>query len=201
MLTSDKQITTAEYWNKVYTGANKDAKVDASNTRRPVNSFDRFSWVAQYAEGDLVLGVGSGHAHIEKRIREKHPDWGILATDQAARAISVANFNPYLIFDAYQLPTPKQIFADEIGDKWNTVIIAQAMEYLERPEAFMKEAARVAEKIIITLPIGEMSKWSQLRIYTEENVREFLEPFGKIEIFDRQGDILLVKLNLTKKPD
>ena len=79
MKTDNKEICTPEYWNKIYTGKNDNAAQDASNTKRPPNPFDRFSWVAKHAEGTAVLGIASGHAHIEKRIRAANPSWNIIA--------------------------------------------------------------------------------------------------------------------------
>lgn len=189
MLTTDKTITTREYWAKVYTGKNDNAKVDASNTVRPANPFDRFSWVAQYAEGLQVLGVASGHAHIEKRIKALHPDWKVVASDQTKAAKEVANYSPYLIMDAYNIQLP--------GKLMDTIICCQAMEYMDDQDRFLKEAQRVARKLLITVPIGEMAKWSQLRIYTEENVRELLATYGTIEVFERHDDLLLVKLKFN----
>lgn len=189
MLTNDKSITTPEYWSKVYAGQNDNAKVDASNTKRPANAFDRFGWVAGHAEGPHVLGVASGHAHIEKRIQAMHDDWKIIASDMTADAHKVARFDPYIIMNAYNIGVP---------DKWaNTIICAQAMEYMDNQDRFLKEAQRVARKLLITVPIGEMAKWSQLRIYTEENVRELLAPYGTIEVFERHDDLLLVKLKFN----
>jgi ubiquinone/menaquinone biosynthesis C-methylase UbiE len=190
MLTDNKEITTPEYWNKVYTGAHNNAKVDASNTKRPANAFDRFSWVAQYAEGPNVLGVASGHAHIEKRIKAAHPDWIVMASDQSTGAKLAANYNSfYMIIDAYHTG-----FSEK---SWDTLICCQAIEYMDAQERFLHEAKRVARKLLITVPIGEMDKWSQLRIYTEENIKELLQPFGNIEVFERQGDLLLVKLKFN----
>jgi len=186
MLTDNKEITTPDYWNKIYTGKNDNAPVDASNLKRPANAFDRFQWVADHVEGTAVLGVASGHAHIEKRIRAQHKDWNIIASDQAEDALTVTDFRPYRVFSAYKLP-----FVDGAFD---TVVCAQAMEYMDNQKAFLDEARRVARFLVITVPIGEMTKWSQLRIYTEENIRELLNPYGAIKVFDRQGDLLLVKL-------
>lgn len=193
MLRIDDEITQPDYWNKIYDGKNDNAKVDASNTKRPANSFDRFSWVAKYAEGPRILGVASGHAHIEKRIRAAHPDWYVVASDQAVQAAKVANYpGPYWFIDAYHLPFAS--WPAETKVEWNMIIIAQAMEYLKDDRHFLSRACQVAKKIIITVPIGEMEKWSQLRIYTEENMRELVQEFGTIEVFERQGDLLLIKL-------
>ena len=186
MLTNNKEITTPTYWNKVYAGENNNAAVDASNTVRPPNTFDRFEWVAQYAEGPKVLDIGSGHAHICKRIRSKYWEWEIIASDQTIAAMRVAKYQPYQIFSAYEIPFQDKYF--------QTIIATQCLEYMEFQEKFLDEAKRVANKLLITVPINEMEKWSQLRIYTEENVRELLRPYGTIEEFKRHDDLLMVKL-------
>lgn len=186
MLTNNLEITSAEYWNKIYSGNNDGAKVDASNTTRPANPFDRFGWVAAHAEGPTVFGIASGHAHIEKRIKALHPDWYVQASDQAVAAVAVANYPTYIICSAYATPWKDKTF--------RTVICTQAMEYMEDQEKFLFEASRIADILLITVPIGEMKKWSQLRIYTEENVRELLTRFGQIILMERHDDLLLVKL-------
>lgn len=189
MLTNDKEITKPDYWNKIYQGNNDNAKVDASNTVRPPNPFDRFGWVAKYAEGPNVLEIAAGHAHISKRIKAAHPLWDVIASDQAQDAVKVANYKPYFIFSAYSIP-----YEDK---RFNTIICAQALEYMEDLHMFFGEAQRVAYKLLITVPIGEMAKWSQLYIFTEENIKELLQPYGTIEVFEREGDLLLVKLNFN----
>lgn len=189
MLTTDKTITKPEYWDKIYSGNNDNAKVDASNTKRPANAFDRFGWVAKYAEGPNVLGIGSGHAHIEKRIRAKCPDWDVYASDQSIEAMKVANYAPYLIIDAYRIPFVNKYF--------NTVIACQCLEYMEDIPRFLTEAKRVSEKLLITVPIGEMKRWSQLYEFTEESIRVLLQLYGTIEVFERHEDLLLVKLKFN----
>lgn len=186
MLTNDKTITLPSYWNKIYQGNNDNAPVDASNTKRPVNSFDRFTWVANHAEGPKILGVASGHAHIERRIKAAHPEWDVIASDQAEAAKKVTSFRPYLTFNAYQIPYINKYFT--------TVICAQALEYMEDIPRFLQEAKRVADKLLITAPINEMLKWSQLYIFTEESIKELLQPFGTIEVFERHEDLLLAKI-------
>jgi ubiquinone/menaquinone biosynthesis C-methylase UbiE len=188
MLTEDKTITTPEYWNKIYSGNNNDAPVDASNTKR-VSTFDRFRIVADLAEGTNVLGIASGHAHIEKRIKAAHKDWFVVASDQADAARKVANYSPYLLIDAYTIPYRDKVF--------DTIICTQALEYMERPDIFLLQAKRVARKLIVTVPKGEMKAWSQLKIYTVANIRELLEQFGIIEVFDVYEDIMLIKIKFN----
>lgn len=195
MLTDDKQITMPEYWDKIYAGKNDNARVDASNTKRPAQSFDRFSWVAAQVVGPAVLGVASGHAHIEKRVKALHPDWFVVASDQATEAIKVSKHAPYWIVDAYQLPSPLDYPRyGQTKEKWDSVVIAQALEYLERPADFLDEARQVARYLVASLPLGEMEKWSQLRIYTKEEALAFFTDYGEVIFYEVQGDLLLVKV-------
>jgi ubiquinone/menaquinone biosynthesis C-methylase UbiE len=187
MITNDKEITKPAYWNNIYKGKNDNAVVDASNTTRPPNPFDRFAWAAKYVNGPKVLGIASGHAHIEKRIKAAHPEWIVIASDQASAAKDVANFVPYVIINGYNIPYKNKYF--------NTLVIAQALEYIENEKRFLNEAARVARSLVLTVPIGEMAKWSQLRIYTEGYIKTLLFDYGAIEVFEREGDLLLIKLN------
>lgn len=200
MLTENQDITTPEYWNKIYLGQNDNARVDASNTKRPAATFDRFNWVAMYAEGPNVLGVASGHAHIEKRIKAAHKSWHVVASDQAEAAVDVARFEPYWIIDVMRRDLPFVCDYDHTseewhltGDKWNTVIIAQALEYLADDRFFVFKCSLVSRCLIACLPLGNMEKWSQLRIYTEESARALFAEFGTIDAMDRKGDLLLIK--------
>ena len=195
MITDNQDITRPDYWNKIYLGQNDNAKVDASNTKRPPGTFDRFNWVAGYVEGPLVLGVASGHAHIEKRVKALHKDWIVVASDQATAAIGVARYAPYWTLDAYKLPLWVPEGADDryAGEKWNTVVIAQALEYLADDRAFVAHAKTVTRCLVACLPLGEMEKWSQLRIYTEAGACDLFEEFGHIQTTERKGDLFLVK--------
>jgi hypothetical protein len=187
VLTNDKTITTPEYWNKVYAGKNDNAAVDASNTVRPANPFDRFGWVARYAEGPTVLDIGSGHAHICKRIKAAHPSWGVIASDQSAEARKAAYYEPYLVINGYDIVFPRPI---------TTVICSQCLEYFEKPDRLLKKIVGAAKFFLCTVPIGEMAKWSQLRVYTEENFRPWIEQYGRIQVWEREGDLLLCKIKI-----
>lgn len=194
MLTNDKEITKPEYWNKIYEGRNDNAKVDASNTVRPANPFDRFTWVAKLAEGPYVLEVAAGHAHISKRIREAHPDWVVVASDQAASAKEVARFTPYEIFSAYEIPYRNKQF--------NTIIACQCLEYMENLRGFFAEARRVSYHLIFTVPLGIMGKWSQLYEFTEENVADllrqtYIHPVEDVLHWEKHEDLLLVKIKFN----
>lgn len=188
MLTKDKVITTPQYWNKIYSGNNNDAKVDASNTKR-TSTFDRFDIVVKHAEGPNILGIGSGHARIEARIKALHKDWNVIASDQCEAARKVANYNPYLIIDAYKIG---------FGEKeFDTVIATQMMEYLEFPDKFLNECKRVSKKFLCTVPLGEMEKWSQLVIYNEDLLIDFLKQYGEIEVFEVYESLMLAKIKFT----
>lgn len=186
MLTNDKAISTPEYWDSLYKGERNNAKVDSSNGVR-TSTFDRFAIVVAQAEGPLILDVGSGHARICQRLKAAHPDWMIVATDQSPMAKAIAKYEPYWITTGYDLPIWQ-------GEKFDTVICTQAMEYMEDQDRFIQEAKRVGKKLLITVPRGEMSNWSQLRIYDEKNVRELLEKYGTIEVLEVYDHLILAKV-------
>lgn len=190
MLTKDKSITEPSYWNKIYEGKNDNAKVDASNLTRPANTFDRFTWVAKHAEGPNVLEIAAGHAHISKRIKAANSEWAVYASDQAESAKKVARYEPYYIFNAYKIPFPDKFFT--------TVIACQCLEYMDDLTRFFTEARRVSDHLIFTVPIGEMGKWSQLYVFTEEIIKDIIlqhsNIFADILHWERHEDLLLVKI-------
>lgn len=188
MLTDNKEISTPSYWDRVYSGQNNGAKVDASDTKRTI-TFDRFDIVVAHAEGKHILDIGSGHGHICKRIAKKLPQSEVIASDQAPEARKVANYEPYMIFSGYEIPFPVKYF--------DLVICSQAMEYIEDQEQFLTEVKRVSKKFICTVPKGEMKSWSQLRIYTPENLIEFLIRHGSIEIFEDHDSLMLAKIKFN----
>lgn len=193
MLTGDKTISTPDYWRGIYEGDRKNAKTDSSNFKRPANAFDRFQWLADQVEGPNVLDIASGHAVTMKRLKAMHPDWMIICSDQTEAARKAANWEGvYHIFSAYEIP----MFANRI----NTVCISQALEYLEFPDKFMERVKWLgAEYFVCTIPINEMKKWSQLHIFTEDNFRPFIENYGNVLHWDRQGDLLLVKIKMHEE--
>jgi ubiquinone/menaquinone biosynthesis C-methylase UbiE len=186
MLTEDKTITQPDYWNKIYSGNNNDAKVDASNTKR-VSTFDRFDIVVRHVNPGRTLDIGSGHAHICKRLHAKYPNETIIASDQSVEAKNISGYSPYLICSAYDVPIGTSKY-------FTTVICTQALEYMDDQHKFLTEAKRLAKYFICTVPDGEMDKWSQLRIYTEDNLKELLEQYGKIEVFEKHPGLLLAKI-------
>ena len=194
MLTNDKTITTAAYWDRIYSGQNMNTKVDSSNTVRPEKPFDRFQIVvdkvlstdAQPKNPIRVLDIGSGHAHICKRISAKFRPSLVIASDQTEEAKKVAGYEPYFVFSGYNIPYPDKSF--------DLVICTQAMEYMDDPDRFLNEVKRVSRKFLCTVPKGEMGSWSQLRIYTEANFTEFLSQFGTIESFEKHPGLMLGKI-------
>jgi 2-polyprenyl-3-methyl-5-hydroxy-6-metoxy-1,4-benzoquinol methylase len=189
MLTNDKTISTPQYWDGVYNGARNDKPVDSSNGVRKT-SFDRFAIVVAQAEGPLILDVGSGHARICQRIKAAHPEWTVIASDQSDGAKAIANYEPYWILTGYDLPLYH-------GEKYDTVICTQAMEYMVHQDQFIREAAQVGKKLLITVPRGDMSNWSQLRIYDEKNVRELLEKYGTVEVLEEYESLILAKVKFN----
>jgi hypothetical protein len=191
MLTEDKKITTPEYWAEIFTGKRDNAKVDASNFKRPANAFDWFQWLADQVEGPVVLDIASGHATTMKRLLAMHPDWDIICSDQTPEARDAARWEgQYHIFSAYEIPvftrTP------------NTITVSQALEYMEYPGSILEYCmTQGVEFFVCTVPIGNMPTWSQLRIYTEESFREWIEQYGYVIHWDRVGDLLLCKIKIN----
>jgi ubiquinone/menaquinone biosynthesis C-methylase UbiE len=183
MLTDDKTITTPSYWDRIYSGKNDNAKVDASNTKRPANVFDRFAIVLPHVIGPKVLDVGSGHARICQRLKQQHPEWDITASDQAEAAMNVTPYRPYIICSAYNLP-----FDDKTI---NTVIASQMIEYLEDIDKFLLEAKRIANCFVCTVPIGIMKSWSQLYNFDKISFIELLSKYGEVLVQEDYGEILL----------
>ena len=192
MLTDDKSITTAGYWAKVYNGESH-GKVDNSNTKRPKNYFDRFQWLANQVEGPYVLDVASGHAVTCKRIKAMHPDWEVIASDQTPAAMNVTDYRPYIQLNAYALTLFFQKHSAH-DSKFTTITISQALEYLDHPNEFMRQARQIAHYFVCTVPEGEMEKWSQLRIYEEHSFKGWLREFGNIEHFDKVPGLMLAKI-------
>lgn len=193
-LTDDKKITTPEYWETIYNGERKDQKTDASNFKRPANAFDRFKWLAEQVEGYRVLDIASGHATTMKRLRAMHPGWKIICTDQTEAAKKASKWEPeqeYLIMSAYDCHR-------KFGDKYfSTITVSQALEYFDEPDRFMKEARKTADYFVCTVPEGEMDKWTQLRVYTEASLKEWLSMYGEIVHFDKVPGLMLAKIKFN----
>lgn len=190
MLTDDTKICSVEFWNDVYSGARKNTKTDSSNFKRAPNSFDRFQWIADQIEGPVVLDVASGHATTMKRLKAMHPNWNIVCSDQTQEARKAAKWDgSYHIVSAYELPM--------LAAPIDTVCISQALEYLEFPDKFMERIKYLMPRYFVcTVPEGNMEKWSQLRIYTEETLKNWLSGYGQIIHFDKVPGLMLAKLKL-----
>jgi ubiquinone/menaquinone biosynthesis C-methylase UbiE/peptidoglycan/xylan/chitin deacetylase (PgdA/CDA1 family) len=166
-------ISDPRYWNSVYSG-----KVRAEPGTRPLSVskpavYDRYVPVLELVEGQRIADVGAGDAGLCKRIRAEKRIVPI-AVDFSAEAAVRSGYRPYEAASAYALP-----FADNSLD---LVICCQALEYMDAPEKFLSEARRVADKIIITTPRGCHPVCSQLREYSADGLRPWLENFGTVEV-------------------
>ncbi len=199
MLSENKEISTPEYWRQIYEGERKNAKTDSSNFKRPANAFDRFQWLADQVEGTRVLDIASGHATTMKRVKSMHPEWKIICSDQtpAARQASGLSNDYYKILDAYEVWHFQRMGNDGWIKQFDSVCVSQALEYFEYPDRFMKAAQTIGKYFVCTIPIGNMEKWSQLRIYTVDGFKEWISQYGEIIYSDQQGDLLLVKLKFN----
>jgi ubiquinone/menaquinone biosynthesis C-methylase UbiE len=169
MLTTDKKIATAEYWDHIYSGQS-DSPIDSIKIKK-VNPFDRLGEVMKHIEEDRILDVGSGHASLCKRIKDRWPEKHVMASDVSPVAMEKTSFRPYTICDSRCLPFTNKQF--------DLVVCTSAMECMVDDEAFILEAARVGKNFLCTVPNVEMSGWSQLRIYSEKSLRELFLPVGE----------------------
>lgn len=185
MLTDDKTISTAEYWDSLYTGKRNNAKIDSSNGVR-TTVFDRFTIVADLVEGPNVLEVAAGHARIASLVKTRHPNWKVTACDQSIEAQKVSGFKPYFICSVYDIGVPDKLI--------DTLICTQALEYFEDVNRALTEFKRVANRAVLTFPKGEMGSWSQLYIFTPESVKQLLAPYGTVEVFVVFDHLILAKL-------
>lgn len=190
MIEKEKDISSPEYWASVYNGDRKDQKTDASNFKRPANSFDRFQWLADQVEGPFVLDIGSGHATTMKRLKAMHPSWNIVCSDQTEEARTAAKWEGvYSIFSAYKIPA--------YANPPDSITATQCLEYMEHPEKILEYCIDFGVRYFIcTVPEGIMSKWSQLREYTEENFKEWISQYGEIVHFDKVPGLMLCKLKI-----
>ncbi len=186
MITKDKTIGTPQYWDDFYSGKRNDAKVDNSDRSKPSASFDRLGEVLKHVEGPIILDLAAGNAQLCKRIKAIHPDWTVYASDHSQAAKKAANYEPYFICDARKTGFNTQ--------EVDMVICCQAMEYMEDNDAVLKEASRIGNKFLCTVPLGEMSSWSQLRIYEPDSFRQFLSKYGDIEHFQVFDHMILAKI-------
>ncbi len=192
MLTDDKSICSPEYWETIYNGKRNNAKTDASNFKRPIDAFDRFKWLAEQVEGPKVLDLASGHATTMKRLKAMHPDWNIICSDQTEAAKKAAKWEgTYRIMDAYNV---NRVYGDKT---FNSITVSQALEYFEFPDRFMKEVRKTADYFICTVPDGIMVKWSQLREWNEESLKEWLSIYGEIVHFDKVPGLMLAKIKFN----
>jgi len=157
-------INTKRYWDKVYSAPTSQDVKDR-----------RYLMLAHYVrEKDRVLDVGCGggwQCFVVSVARPQAEIYGVdispMAIAKAERAYSrIANFKVGL---ATSTGFPDSFF--------DTVVSGEVIEHLEKPELFIKEAARILKKggkLLITTP------------YLEENNRFSQEHLWSFDGFDIQ---------------
>ncbi len=186
MITKDLTIGTPQYWDDFYSGKRNDAKVDNSDRKRPAAIFDRLGEVIKHIEGKKILDVAAGNAQLCKRIMANCDRREVVASDHSLVACKASGYTPYIVCDACSTPFENKYF--------DLVICCQAMEYMPDNEAFLEEARRIGKKFLCTVPLGEMSSWSQLRIYDRDNFHFFLSRYGEITFFQVFDHMMLAKV-------
>ncbi len=162
-------------WDDIYSGKIQGEKgtIHGQNLR--------FNEVLKYLEGDNILDVGSGYAELCKRIKTQFPDKRVVALDTSVEAKTYSGYEPYITGTAYELP-----FKDK---EFDLLTCTQTIEYID-DNKFLREALRIAKKAIITTVNGKHPTCSQLREYSENSIRQLIEPYGEIEVlFVKEGMI------------
>jgi len=99
---------------------------------------DRFNWIkSQCSKDEKIVDIGGNKGHTFNGCDRKN----IVTVDIDDYSNLVENF---VRADAHHLP-----FKDK---SFNTAVLAEILEHVENPIQVLKEAKRVAKKIIITVP-------------------------------------------------
>jgi ubiquinone/menaquinone biosynthesis C-methylase UbiE len=107
---------------------------------------------AREFEGRSVLDLACGDAHYSFQFSDRSSMTRFVATDGASNAVSVAarrqGTRPmsFLVSDAHALP-----FAD---DSFDVVLVQSVLHHDERPWHMIREAFRVAPRIVVHEPNG-----------------------------------------------
>lgn len=170
-------VSATEYWDEIYSG----------KTRREPGGHEhlRFAEIKKYLKGPTVVDFGAGYAQLCKELKAEHGDWEVVASDVSSEAASSSGYRPYMVSSAYSTPATDKQF--------NTAVCSCTMEYMDDNAAFLREAARIAERLVVVVPNGKHSTCSQLREYTPETVPKLLGEYGQVtECYVKHGFVLAV---------
>lgn len=180
-------LSTAAYWNDVYTGRDK-AKVAK---QRGGHESARFEEVLRVLEGPAVLDVASGYAGFPKFVKTRMPKIQVTAMDFSREAQVRSQWTPYVVGDAC-LAMP---FLDK---QFNTVVCCQGLGYMASPAGFLTQARRVGRKLILT--VGDRDRTNEDKHtweFTSESLSALLGQFGKIEmLYPMSSPLIFAKVDM-----
>ena len=174
-----ENINTSEEYNRKYFERKKEG----------VDEFDLERWhllIKYYKKGKLV-DLGCLDSLVPILAREKDTQSEIWAIDIAEEALKdmQSQYPSQKIFwqraDIYSTKFPSHYF--------NYAVAGEVIEHLEKPELFIEETMRILRKkgiLALSTPLkeklGEVDAERHLWSFSIKDVRELLEPYGKVKI-------------------
>jgi len=179
-----KNINTAEYWDKKWSGVFSVDQVPYQNEVDYV--------IANWVRPNLrVLEIGCGAGTLMLRLREAIPDIDIIGLDISTYAVKITKAHG---FNAEVAKVPPIPFKD---NSFDLVIAEELIEHIDEDDELLKEMIRVGKECIISTPNGLMKDENgnvieeHVNYYNEIELRNKLKELGqKFEFKKRQGRLL-----------
>ena len=153
----------------------------------------RFKELARYYKGGKYLDIGCFNTPIMIELKRDFPTDEFYGLDHADKVIKYLKKQfpeiDYTLGNVMHLPF--------LSENFSYVVAGEIIEHLEKPEEFLKEAFRVLKKggtFALSAPDSEeihnppVSK-EHLWAFTEEDIRELLNIYGKVEIIKHRDSI------------
>ena len=165
--------------------------------------YPRFLEMVKYYRGGSYLDVGCFNSPMPMILKEKFPDADVFALDHSEYVMKAMQKKvpkvKYLVGDCYKLP-----FGDEEIDY---VVAGELIEHLEEPEKFIKEVMRVVKSgggFFLSTPFEEgitqkAVSYEHLWGYTEQDIDNFLSPYGKATISLNKDNVWVIMGFCKKK--
>lgn len=190
----NEEMSTVEYWEQIYQGKSK--------AQPGGHEADRFARVMElFKPGpERVLEIAAGYAALAKRIRNKYPEKLVSALDFAPEAAKRSGFQPYHIADAENTGLP--------SDSFDTIVCCQGMGYMASPEAFLKEASRLAfpvsgpsfGRLVLTVSDGIPSAGTRHE-WNAMGLLQLLEGYGVVtNLWEGHPSILIAEVIMNAYP-
>lgn len=174
----EQNINTPQEYNRIFKVRQKKG-VDLVDLRR-------WKELLKYYKGGKLLDMGCLDSLVPIMAKGIHPKaevWGLDHAEEAVQEMQ-AQYRQihYHVGDIYDTKFRDGYF--------NYVVMGEVLEHLENPEWAIKEAVRTLTKggtLAISTPldeakeVGAVDHERHLWSFTQEDLREMLEPYGKVE--------------------